>query len=111
MRVSELKKIAVAAKAQAVAALNWDASAAAPVAAAATAIGAALGLDEIQVWKDVDMSVQFDLFNSMYHYSTLNKHQFFYIDVRNERFRENFNKELIVDTDIKLKLTKELSLK
>ena len=43
-----------------------------------------------KIYKDLDLSVDFNTFITMYKDSTKEKFNFFYIDVRNDEFRKNF---------------------
>ena len=52
-----------------------------------------------EIYKDIDLSVEFEEFLKMYNISTNLKYNFFYIDVRSERFRQNFSNEFIVSKD------------
>jgi len=45
------------------------------------------------IYKDLDISIPFELFQQMYHDSTAEKYHFLYVDVRNETFRKDFNNE------------------
>ena len=40
---------------------------------------------------EVDLSLSFDIFQSIYKNATTDKYNFLYVDVRNEEFRKNFN--------------------
>ena len=42
----------------------------------------------------MDLSIDFDKFLELYEYATKEKYNFLYIDVKNEKFRKNFNEEL-----------------
>lgn len=42
----------------------------------------------------MDLSIDFDKFLQLYEYATKEKFNFLYIDVKNEKFRKNFNEEL-----------------
>jgi hypothetical protein len=43
--------------------------------------------------KDLDLALNFDTFLEIYYNATDEKYQFLYIDVRNEEYRKNFNKQ------------------
>ena len=43
--------------------------------------------------KDLDLSINFELFKKVYKYATQKMYSFLYIDVRQEKYRKNFNYE------------------
>jgi len=43
------------------------------------------------LFEDTDLPISFDLFEKLYKDSTSEKYNFFYVDVRNVKFRRNFN--------------------
>lgn len=47
-----------------------------------------------QIYKDVDLSVDYNKYIKMYELATEEKYNFFYIDIRNEKFRKNFNLQI-----------------
>lgn len=47
----------------------------------------------MKLHKDIDLAIEFETFMKLYHDATKEKYNFLYIDVRNEKFRKNFNKE------------------
>ena len=54
--------------------------------------------DKIEtVYKDLDLSTDYNLFLSMYTTATKDKYNFLYIDVREEKYRLNFNREFLID--------------
>ena len=48
------------------------------------------------IYRNIDLSLPFDLFLKIYKDATTSKFNFLYIDIRNERFRKNFNTEYII---------------
>lgn len=48
------------------------------------------------IFKDSGINIEYDDFIRMYQAATDKKYSFFYIDVKNMKFRENFNKELTI---------------
>ena len=50
----------------------------------------------IKIHKDFDLDIPIEQFISLYKYATSDKYQFFYIDIRNELFRKNFNENIII---------------
>lgn len=52
-----------------------------------------------EVYKDVDLSIDFEQFLKYYGIATKKQYNFLYIDVRNEAYRINFNTQFIVRTD------------
>lgn len=47
----------------------------------------------MKLHKDLDLALDFSVFLNLYHNATHDKFNFFYIDVRNEKYRKNFNYE------------------
>lgn len=72
-------------------------------------------LDYILLWPNIpeeklrrlhtqlDLSTSYPLFKKLYNYATKEKYNFLYVDIRNEKFRQNFNKEFEIDV-VKQKL-------
>lgn len=57
-------------------------------------LGKSMSGDKLrEIYNRLDLSVDYDLFKSMYEMATEEPYQFFKIDVRKERFYKNFNKE------------------
>ena len=52
-----------------------------------------------KIYKDTDLSIDFEIFEQLYRHATKDKYNFLYIDVRNECFRKNFEKLYII-TDL-----------
>ncbi len=51
--------------------------------------------DKLEImYHDFDLSITYDEFKEMYDYATKEKFSFFYVDVRNDTFRKNFNEQL-----------------
>jgi hypothetical protein len=48
------------------------------------------------IYESLDLSTNFDDFVKMYHYATEEPYNFFYIDVRDEKYRKNFDTEIIL---------------
>ena len=48
-----------------------------------------------QIYRNADLSVSFEEFVSMYRFATINPFSFLYIDTRNNKYRVNFNKEIL----------------
>jgi len=46
------------------------------------------------IFKDLDLSIEFETFMQLYSFATKEKHHFLYIDVVNSEFRKDFNYEL-----------------
>ena len=46
-----------------------------------------------QLHRDFDLSIEFELFKDLYLNATEQKYNFLYIDIREGKFRKNFNKE------------------
>jgi predicted transcriptional regulator len=49
------------------------------------------------IYESVDLSIPFEKFKDIYDYATREPYHFLYIDVRNEEFRENFDKRIIYE--------------
>jgi predicted transcriptional regulator len=49
------------------------------------------------IYESVDLSIPFEQFQEIYNYATKEPYHFLYIDVRNEEFRENFDKMIIYE--------------
>lgn len=47
----------------------------------------------LKLHKDFDLAIEFEVFKQLYHNATAEKYNFLYIDIREERYRKNFNKE------------------
>ena len=47
-----------------------------------------------QVYKQADLSIDFDKFEELYQRATAEKYSFFYIDTRADKYRKNFNIEI-----------------
>jgi hypothetical protein len=45
----------------------------------------------------LDLSIDFDSFKELYEIATKDRYNFLYIDVKNEKFRKNFNEELFLE--------------
>lgn len=57
-----------------------------------------LSMDKLaEAYKNLDLSIDFADFLKMYNLATYDKYNFFYIDIRGERFRRNFNIEMVVE--------------
>lgn len=54
-----------------------------------------------EVYKKIDMSTPFESFVQMYEIATAEPFHFFYIDIRNEKFRRDFNLELMPNKETK----------
>jgi hypothetical protein len=53
-----------------------------------------------EIYRDCDSSLPFDVFYTLYKKATSeNKHSFLYIDTRSEKYRVNFHKEFVINTD------------
>ena len=48
-----------------------------------------------QIYRNADLSVSFEKFVSLYRFATINPFSFLYIDTRNNKYRVNFNKEIL----------------
>ena len=48
-----------------------------------------------QIYRNADLSVSFEEFVSLYRFATINPFSFLYIDTRNNKYRVNFNKEIL----------------
>lgn len=51
-----------------------------------------------EIYKDIDLSIDFDIFLECYNIATYDKYNFLYVDIRKEKFRKNFNYEFINNT-------------
>jgi hypothetical protein len=51
------------------------------------------------IYKAADLPIEFDLFLSLYYDATKNTFNFFYVDVRDVKFRKNFNHEYVLKED------------
>tara|TARA_R110002012_G_scaffold121494_1_gene270974 strand:- start:2618 stop:3469 length:852 start_codon:yes stop_codon:yes gene_type:complete len=49
------------------------------------------------IYESLDIGIEFEDFKKMYDYATKDPYNFLYIDVRNDEFRKNFNRKLILD--------------
>lgn len=70
--------------------------------------GSIANLDYMLIWKNIpedklkecynkiDLSIDFNEFLWLYNDATYEKYNFLYIDIRNEKFRKNFNKEYFI---------------
>ena len=47
----------------------------------------------IKLHKELDLAIDFTTFTKIYHHATVEKYHFLYVDVRNEKYRKDFNKE------------------
>jgi hypothetical protein len=47
-----------------------------------------------EIFKNIDIGIDFDMFVALYKFTTKKLYNFFYIDVRNDEFRQNFNLKL-----------------
>ena len=50
----------------------------------------------MDIHRDSDSSIPFDMFNAMYKKSTQLPHSFFYVDTRLDEFRRNFDCKFII---------------
>ena len=50
----------------------------------------------MDIHRDSDSSIPFDMFNAMYKKSTQLPHSFFYVDSREDSFRRNFDCKFII---------------
>jgi hypothetical protein len=50
----------------------------------------------IKLHENLDLSIDFELFKKLYYDATKEKYSFLYIDVRQEKFRRNFNKQYLL---------------
>lgn len=48
------------------------------------------------IYLSLDLGIDYEDFVELYEYATKDKYNFLYVDVRNDTFRKNFNKELIL---------------
>ncbi len=56
------------------------------------------GVEKLKkIYEDLDLSIEFPDFEELYRYATNQPFSFFYIDVRREQFRRNFNTQLLED--------------
>ena len=54
-------------------------------------------LDKLEtMYKDMDLTIPFDLFIQLYEDATKEKYNFLYVDVRDDKFRKNFDKEYVL---------------
>ena len=54
-------------------------------------------LKMMEIYKDCDSSILFDTFFNIYQQATEQPHSFLYIDSRSDTFRQNFNKQFIIE--------------
>lgn len=52
-----------------------------------------------EIYRDCDTSISFPLFCKIYEIATQKPHSFLYIDTRNDTFRSNFNKLIVIDSN------------
>lgn len=58
-------------------------------------------LDKLEaMYKDSDLTIPFDLFLQLYEDATKDKYNFLYVDVREDKFRKNFDKEYILSENL-----------
>jgi hypothetical protein len=50
-----------------------------------------------QIYRNADLSVSFEEFVEMYRFATLRPFSFLYIDTRNNQYRVNFNKQILIN--------------
>ena len=50
----------------------------------------------MNIHRDSDSSIPFDMFNAMYKKATQLPHSFFYVDSREDSFRRNFDCKFII---------------
>ena len=50
-----------------------------------------------QIYRNADLSVSFEEFVEMYRFATLKPFSFLYIDTRNNQYRVNFNKQILIN--------------
>ena len=50
-----------------------------------------------EVYRDSDISIDFPMFEKVYKFATQKLYSFLYIDIRNDKFRINFNTEIVID--------------
>jgi hypothetical protein len=55
--------------------------------------------DKLEImYSDFDLDIDYDKFKELYDDATKEKYSFLYVDVRNSKFRENFDKEYSLDS-------------
>lgn len=50
-----------------------------------------------ELWRDAQLSIEFEDFVKLYKEATSKPHSFLYIDARKQKFRKNFNKEIEIE--------------
>jgi len=51
------------------------------------------------IYKMLDLSIDIEKFYELYDYATKDPYCFLYIDMKNQKFRKNFSKELLLDDE------------
>lgn len=52
-----------------------------------------------EIYKDIDLSIDYTTFSKLYHYATVERYNFFYIDIRNDELRRNFNSKFTLPSE------------